>query len=131
MPVDFAIDFVTGDLVLSPSGDAELRSGIGVIEQSIRSRLRIARMKWPLDPTDGTLGSGLYDVFRLPTDMAITTVPLLVREALEPMREILVMDVQAAVNKDEIKQIDISLTYKLVNADVNQVPVTTLLSIAG
>lgn len=102
MPVDLAIDLNSGDLLIAPNNDAEIRSGQDLVNQRIRVRLKIWRGQWTLDPTNGTLGSGLRDALRLPMNMALQAIPLLVREALTPMEDILVTDVEATPSQPQV-----------------------------
>ena len=98
MSLDLAIDFNTGDLILSPNRDIERRVGVDTIQQRIRVRLRIRQGDWPLDFTGGSLGSRLREALRYPMWRAETEIPMIVREALAPMDDIVVDDVQVAVS---------------------------------
>jgi hypothetical protein len=113
MAFDLAFDFNVGDLLVSASKDIEIRTGIQVVEQRIRARLHMYQGEWPLDPTGGRLGSVLHDVTRLPNWRAVQEIPLVVKEALAPMDDIDVRDVQAAVNPLDTKIVEFAITYAL------------------
>jgi phage gp46-like protein len=98
MASDLAIDFNTGDLILSPHHDVARRVGVDTVQQRIRVRLRVRQGEWPLDPTGGSLGSRLFEALRYPQWRAESEVPLIVREALAPMDDIIVDDVQVSIS---------------------------------
>lgn len=134
MAVDLAIDGLTGDLRIAPNLDIELRSGKGTVDQRIRVRIRIYQGEWILDPTNGTLGSRVHDATRLPVWRAQQEVPLLVREALEPMTDITIRDVLADLSPDDNKSIDVTIYYVMRDdsAESNDASLlTTTLTIEG
>jgi len=67
--------------------------------QRIRFRLKIPRGTFAYDVT-GLLGSRLYAAQRLSVERALTEIPLIIREALEPMDDIDVRDI--AIEQDEV-----------------------------
>jgi len=97
MAFDLAIDYNSGDLILSPHIDIERRVGIDTVQQRVRVRLRIHQGEWPLDFTGGTLGSRLFEALRYPQWRAQSEIGLIVREALAPMDDIIVNDVQVTI----------------------------------
>jgi hypothetical protein len=113
MAFDLAVDFNYGDLLVGASKDIEVRTGIQSVEQRIRARLHMYQGEWSLDPTGGRLGSTLHDVTRLPNWRAVQEIPLVVKEALAPMEDIDVRDVQAAINPDDPRQVEFAITYAL------------------
>lgn len=115
MSLDLAIDFNTGDLLIAPNKDIERRIGEATIEQRIRVRLRIYQGEWELDPTGGQLGSRLHDVARLPAWRAAQEAGLVIREALEPMDDIRVQDVQVNVDDKNERILDVAISYAHVD----------------
>lgn len=114
MPLDLAINFITGDLVIAPNKDLEVRSGQQTVEQRIRVRLRIFQGEWTLDPTGGSLGSVLHDAMRLPQWRAIEEIPLIVKEALEPMSDIEVRSVDVVFDPDDSRTLDMTISYAIL-----------------
>lgn len=115
MAFDLAIDFVNGDLMVAANNDLDIRTGKSDIEQRIRVRLRIFQGEWTLDPTGGTLGSTLHDAVRLPTWRALGEIPLIVREALAPMADISVRDVDVMLNPNDVRAVDIVIAYTILD----------------
>lgn len=118
MPLDLAIDYNNGDLVIAPNKDIDVRTGLATIEQRIRVRLRIFQGEWELDPTNGSLGSTLHDAARLPTWRAVQEIPLLVKEALEPMEDIDVREVEAFVDDKDVRTVDFTIRYAVLDNGV-------------
>jgi hypothetical protein len=81
------------DLIVSASGDAAGISGIDLIEQRMRFRLMLRRGTWLYDEAK-TMGSNLHLVIGMSPEDAENAIGPLVREALRPMDEIVVDDVQ-------------------------------------
>ena len=111
MAVDFALD-ENGDLRVSPSNDVALVSGIDEVEQRIKFRIRTMVGTWQFHPT---FGSSLFSLLRLSPDLAVPQVPLMVKEALAPMSDISVRDVNAWLDPDDPKKIDFTVEYALVD----------------
>lgn len=111
MATDLAIDYNTGDLKVSPRGSFDVRTGPATIEQRIRVRLRVGQGMWVLDPTNGTLGSRIAEVFRLPSYRAAGELELVIREALEPMDDITVQDVDVHIDPKTAKTISATIYY--------------------
>lgn len=113
--LDLAIDFNTGDLLVAPNGDIETREGQDTVEQRIRVRLKIVQGEWLLDPTNGQLGSTLTDAMRMSVPQALNLIPLVVKEALEPMTDIIVSDVTTRINALDPSSIDFQISYSMVD----------------
>lgn len=122
MPVDLALDRMVGDLMVSPSNDIALVTGVAETQQRISVRLRIAKGTWALDPSGGDLGSTLTSLLRLSVDQAIVTLPQLVKEALAPMEDIRVTDVQTSVAADAPTRINFTVFYVPVVAGADGDP---------
>lgn len=134
MPLDLALDYNTGDLKIAPNKDIERRVGEATIEQRIRVRLRIFQGEWALDPTGGQLGSRLHDVSRLPSWRAAQEAGLVIREALEPMDDIRVQDVQVSVDDKNVRILDVTILYAHVDPSGQlggTVELTTAITVGG
>lgn len=90
---DLAFDKPTCDWLLNANIDLKSIRGDDVVKQRIYTRLRIPR-GWINDPTNGTLGSRLKQAARGQRDRAITEIPLYVEEALDPMPDVTILDVE-------------------------------------
>lgn len=114
LSVDLRIDKATGDLVTLANNDFALIDGLELIEQ----RMRI-RIKTPIGtfPGDLTLGSSLGHVMRLQVAMQLAQLPLTIKEALAPMDDILVHDVDCWVD-DDPRAIRFNVTYSIVSDGV-------------
>lgn len=121
MPLDLAIDPNTRDLVIAPHGDIAVRTGGEVVKQRITNRLRIVAGEWHLDPTNGTLGSRMRELMRMPAFQVVTDAPRVIREALEPMDDVIVHDVQVAIDPNDQRRLAISLKYAEVEPDGNEI----------
>lgn len=117
MPLDLAIDPNTRDLVISPRGDFSVRTGNEVVKQRIINRLRIPSGEWHLDPTGGVLGSRMKDLMRMPTFQVETDAPRVIREALEPMDDIIVHDVDVSRDVKDSRKLNVTLSYSITEPD--------------
>lgn len=111
MARDLALDFVRHDLMVAPNKDIEMRQGQATIEQRIRVRLMVIAGAWELDPTQGQLGSHLYDATRLPLWRAEQEIPLLTKEALAPMTDIRVNEVQVQPDPNDSSALTLTIFY--------------------
>lgn len=92
MAFDLALTELT-DLSISAARDlAALVDEDAIINQRIKTRLKIERGSWVLDDT-GTLGSLISAYFGNPMDKFIDRVPDVIRQALEEMDEIQIENV--------------------------------------
>lgn len=117
MPWDLALDPNTRDLVISPRSDFAVRTGSEVVKQLIITRLRISAGEWHLDPTGGMLGSRMKALMRMPAFQVETDAPRVIREALEPMDDLLVHEVLVNVDPKNARRITIGLSYSVVEPD--------------
>lgn len=115
MSVDLALDNITGDLLASPSNDVAIYRGDAVVAQRIRTRLLIPVGSWQLDET-GSLGSRLHDLLREPISRVLTELPLVVKEALEPMTDINVQDVTTSYDESQPKRVGFTIVYSIVDS---------------
>jgi hypothetical protein len=91
MPFDLAIS-EKGDLVVAGNRDLQGTSGNPLVEQRIRLRLQIPRGSWLYDE-DKTLGSLAHQIMKSRPDRAYD-LPSIVQEALRPMEDITVHEVE-------------------------------------
>lgn len=115
MATDLMVDQSMLDLISSPSGDFLLVSDLSEIEQRMRLHLRIVRGSYALQPT---IGSTLTSLTRQPITVAVTQVPLVVKEALSRMEEIQVQDVAASVSAEDPRKIEFTVVYAVVDDGV-------------
>jgi hypothetical protein len=112
---DLALDGETGDIIFSPTHDLLGATGDGLTQQRILLRCRIPRGAWQYDE-EGTLGSRLASHAGVSSVRMLNEAPGFVREALEPMDDISVGEIQVAT--DENNRIVVSLNYtNVVNPD--------------
>lgn len=91
---DLALDKPSGDWLLSPYFDlTSLKHGSDVINQRIWIRCRIPR-GWMNDPSGGKLGSRLRMATRGQRDRALIEIPLFIEEALSPMDDVDVQEIE-------------------------------------
>jgi phage gp46-like protein len=129
MSWDLAFNAEIGDLLFSPSLDLLGATGDGLTTQRIYVRCKIPRGTWQYDE-DGTLGSRITSVSRSVAAQQVQDLPNLVREALEPMDDIHVDDVQVQV--DDENRLIVSVSYTPIDDtsdSVDPVPLSTLPSI--
>lgn len=126
MAYDIATDPKTGDWLFSANRDIQHIEGADVIAQRIRHRLKIVRDAWPLDPSEGALGSRLEQVFRLPRGRIVREIPLIVQEALAPMSD--EIDVTTVEVEDvTVTSIRVRIDYAITSGD-DLVPIEERLS---
>jgi phage gp46-like protein len=121
MAYDLAIDPVTGDWLFSGNRDFQGVEGEQVIAQRIRTRLRIVRRAWALDPSDGALGSRLEEAVRLPRGRVLRELRLMVDEALAPMSDDIELT-DVVVEEEGIGGVKMRIDYTIRSSDAG-VPV--------
>lgn len=114
MSYDLALS-PSGDLIFSGNRDIQGVSGMALIEQRMRTRLRLLRGQWQFDP-EGRLGSRLYTLTGKAPDLAAQQAPMFVREALRDMEEIEIDDVLIDTTSRDIQ---VHVKYHLVGDDEN------------
>jgi hypothetical protein len=100
-----------GDLMFSPTRDLLGTTADELTKQRILVRCRIPRGSWAYDAT-GTLGSRLAASSRNPHASQLQQAPALVREALAPMDDIQIEDVQ--VSTDENNRLMVAVNFKSI-----------------
>lgn len=113
MAADIGIDKRTGDWLFSANVDLQRVYGNDVTLQRIHTRLKIAR-GWVGDST-GTLGSRLRDILHLPRGRALAEARLYVEEALEPMTDIRVLDVDVQEVDENMREIKINIVAEVID----------------
>jgi phage gp46-like protein len=106
-----------GDLVFGGNRDLAGVSGIDLIEQRIKTRLKVPRGTWLYDRV-GDLGSSLHTVSNMRPEHVITAAKGYTAEALRPLDEIQVQEIQ--VDADG-RGIAVTVFY-LVNDDAGDEP---------
>ena len=91
MPFDLAIS-EKGDLIIAGNRDLQGSSGTPLVEQRMLLRLKIPRGSWLYDE-DKTLGSLAHQIMKSHPNRAYD-LPSIVQEALRPMDDISVHDVE-------------------------------------
>jgi hypothetical protein len=107
---DFGTDPVTGDWLFGANRDLAGVDGVSLDRQRIRTRLKVTRGTFHYDLT-GLLGSRLHVAQRLGIERAEREIPLLIREALEPMDDIEVRDIAVKRNENDPNQLMVELKY--------------------
>jgi hypothetical protein len=87
-----------GDLIIAGNRDLQGISGIDLVNQRIRMRLRVHRGTWFYDEND-TFGSNLYQIIGKAPASGIQ-VESYVREALRPMDDISITEIDSEYNED-------------------------------
>lgn len=111
---DLAVDGETGDLIFGPSRDLLGAAGSNLTDQRILVRCKIPRGSFTFD-ADGTLGSRLYKISSTSLDRKIKEAGALIREAVEPMDDIQVSEVN--VDVDENNRIRANVKYAPIVAN--------------
>jgi hypothetical protein len=100
MAYDFAVDLKTGDWLFSAGRDLQGVAGEGVVQQRAAIRLKIPVGEFIYDDT-GVLGSRLHLVKRHDVNRALDEIPPLIEEALAPMPDLSVLDVQVEMDQPD------------------------------
>jgi hypothetical protein len=108
MAWDLALN--NGDLIFGSNNDLAGISGSDQIEQRMKLRLMLHRGSWVYD-TSETLGSYLYRLIGQRPENAASAAPAFVREALRPMNEIQVDDIQVSFIDTAIRLV---VVYRIV-----------------
>lgn len=112
---DFAIDINTGDWVFSGNRDIQGVQGNQVVAQRIYTRLSIVRGTWHLDPTNGSLGSRLETLFRIPRQRALLEARLMVEEALASMDDVNLTNV--TIEEEGLGGLRLKIDYEVTQSD--------------
>lgn len=117
MTWDIALDTKTGDWLFAPNLDFQSVEGELVVKQRVMTRIKIVRGAWPLDPTDGALGSRLEPALRIPIPRArlLRELPLMIEEALEPMDDVQVTNVSMV--EEGTQSVNVTVEYEIIEED--------------
>jgi hypothetical protein len=81
-----------GDLIFAGNRDFQGVSGTPLIEQRIRTRMKIPRGSWVYD-VNQRIGSRIHRALQQPPERAATEIPIYVREALDDMDDVAIGEV--------------------------------------
>jgi hypothetical protein len=109
---DLAIS-LEGDLVFSANGDLAGCSSDRLMRQRAMIRLKIPRGSWLFDENKD-LGSDIYRYMGRSGPDLLAQVPMVVREALRPIIEMQILDVQASIAEDNDRQVEVLIAYTTV-----------------
>lgn len=111
MPYDLAFHPGTGDWLFNGRLDVQTISGPDQMAQRIHTRIRIARGEWEYD--DGrNIGSRMRTALRMPRERVVRELPLLVMEALEPMPDVDIVDVQVEESEFTSRQVEVHIFFR-------------------
>lgn len=128
--MDIAIDFRSGDLILAPNRDFAGISGLDEMAQRIHLRLMIERGTWLYDPTEGQLGSRLSSLPGMNQSRAIGEAGLLIREALAPMEDIEIEQVDVMLDPEDETVIICNISYRdITNPFETEIDTTTTVTL--
>lgn len=109
MPFDLLLT-ENGDLAFSAVRDLQGISGIGQVNQRIRTRLKVPIGSWVYDE-DGTFGSSLSGILNANPDEAQARAEAYVREALRPMEDISIDHVELEYSSSSLT---VSVFYRMI-----------------
>lgn len=125
MAYDLALS-ENGDLIFAANRDLQGVSGIALVEQRIRLRLRMMRGQWQFD-TEARLGSRLYTLPGKPIEDATPQAQVFVREALRDMDDISIDDV---VIESSARGLEIHVQYHLSSDDEAETDLNLVMTVA-
>jgi hypothetical protein len=99
------------------------------MQQRIHVRLKVMRGTWFYDTT-GTLGSRLHEAFPLPRPIGAAAVEQMVREALAPMEDLFLDNVQVFGDEDDGRRVEVRLEYRPAGVTPNEPASATTLFLA-
>lgn len=106
--------FTPGDLIFSPSADILGVSGVDLIEQRMRMRMKLQRGSWTYDE-DNSFGSQLFKLVSTTPEAGAAQASAYVREALREMDEIDVDDVHVSFQGSSLVLI---VDYHVLEVDI-------------
>jgi hypothetical protein len=113
VPVDLMLDRATGDLVATAGNDVALVSGAEEVGQRIRTHVLVQLGSYQLEPR---LGSSANSLLRLSIEQAVAQLPLVVKEALAQMDDIVVSDVEAWADPEDVRKVRFNVRYSTHDA---------------
>lgn len=118
MATDIAQNPSSGDWIFSGNNDFQLVLGDQTVLQRIQTRLRIVK-GWDLDPSNGLLGSRLEQALHIPRGRALREIPLMIREALDPMLDIEIGEIQVhEFDGEESGSVRVTIEYEVVESGI-------------
>lgn len=100
-----------GDLIFAANRDLLGVDGTTLIEQRIRTRLKIPRGSWVYD-VDQSLGSRIHIVLNHDVERAHSEIPMFVKEALDEMEDVSIGEVQL-ISDDAGRQVSVYVGYSI------------------
>jgi hypothetical protein len=110
MAWDFAIDPATGDWLFGANRDLQGIDDVNLDRQRIMARLKIPQGSFRYDDT-GLLGSRLNIAQRYPIERGMSELHFLVSEALLPMMDIVVQDVDVKPDQSDPQKVLVIVKY--------------------
>lgn len=114
MAFDLAIS-EHNDLIFAANRDLLGVGGVELVEQRIKLRIKMERGSWVYD-INQDLGSNVHRALGKVYDLAASEIPTWVRQALEPMEDIQVQEVQMRQPVDNSQLAEIVVSYEILTA---------------
>lgn len=103
------------DLIFAANRDLLGVGGVELVEQRIKLRIKMERGSWVYD-INQDLGSNVHRALGKVYDLAASEIPTWVRQALEPMEDIQVHEVQMRQPVDNSQLAEIVISYEILTA---------------
>lgn len=103
------------DLIFAANRDLLGVGGVELVEQRVKLRIKMERGSWVYD-TNQDLGSNVHRALGKVYDLAASEIPTWVRQALEPMEDIQVHEVQLRQPSGDSQLAEIVVSYAILTA---------------